>query len=265
MKVAVVQHDIAWGDGPATRRALAPRVAAAAGAGAGLVVLTELFATGFAVAAEQVAAMAEDEGGPTSAWLREQAARHGVWVCGSVAERAAGDEAGKPRNVFVLAGPGGEAHRYAKIHPFGYGGETETFGAGDEVVTVAVGDLRITPFVCYDLRFADAFWAVAERTDAYVVVANWPASRRAHWRGLLRARAIENQAWVVGANRVGEGGRLGYAGDSAVVDPFGETVAEAGSGEAVLTADVDPARVAAVREKFRFLPDRRPFRVAPTR
>jgi predicted amidohydrolase len=149
-------------------------------------------------------------------------------------------------------------HRYRKIHPFSYSGEHERYDAGDQLTTVDVDGVRCSLFVCYDLRFADEFWAVADRTDCYLVPANWPAARREHWRTLLRARAIENQAYVVGVNRVGEGGGLAYAGDSAIIGPFGEELADgADAGEAVLLADVDPAHVAEVRARYPFLSDRR--------
>ncbi len=153
--------------------------------------------------------------------------------------------------------PTGPSHRYRKIHPFTYGGEHEKFAAGDTRVTVDVDGVRCSLFVCYDLRFADEFWPLAPGTDCYVVVANWPAARRDHWRTLVRARAIENQAFVVAVNRVGRGGKLDYAGDSAVIGPFGEVDAEAeGAVETVLLADVDPARVAATRARYPFLQDR---------
>ena len=123
---------------------------------------------------------------------------------------------------------------------------------------MTVEGLRLGLFVCYDLRFADEFWAVAPATDCYVVVANWPAARRHHWRSLLVARAIENQAYVVGVNRVGvDGNGLEHAGDSMIVDPLGEVLASAAGGETVLVADVDPAVVAGVRARFPFLADRR--------
>jgi omega-amidase len=115
----------------------------------------------------------------------------------------------------------------------------------------------VTPFVCYDLRFADEFWAMAEHTDCYVVVANWPSSRRAHWQALLVARAIENQAYVIGVNRVGEGGGLHYSGDSRIIDPLGEILAAGAGGETILLADVDPVVVAETRKRFPFLADRR--------
>ena len=111
--------------------------------------------------------------------------------------------------------------------------------------------------MCYDLRFADEFWGLAPDTDCYVLVANWPAPRRDHWRALLKARAIENQAYVVGVNRVGHGGKLDYAGDSAVVQPFGETHEADGPTEQTLVRDVDPAVVAETRARYPFLTDRR--------
>jgi predicted amidohydrolase len=125
-------------------------------------------------------------------------------------------------------------------------------------VTVIIGGLRITPFVCYDLRFADVFWAAAAETDVYLVTANWPAARREHRTTLLRARAIENQAYVVGCNRVGTAGDgTAHAGDSRIVDPMGEVLASASGTETLVIADVDAAEVAATRDRLRFLADRR--------
>ena len=149
-------------------------------------------------------------------------------------------------------------HRYRKIHPFSYSGEHERYQAGDVFLSLDVDGVRCSFFVCYDLRFADEFWQLAPGTDCYVVPANWPAARREHWRALLLARAIENQAYVVGVNRVGRGGRLDYAGDSMIVGPFGELLADgAHAGESVLVADVDPAHVTSVCAEFPFLADRR--------
>jgi predicted amidohydrolase len=122
---------------------------------------------------------------------------------------------------------------------------------------VTVEGVRLTLFVCYDLRFADEFWETARDTDAYLVAANWPERRRRHWTTLLAARAIENQAYVVGVNRVGEGNGLVYAGDSRIVDPWGEVLAAAAGQETMLVADIDPAVVRKARETFPTFPDRR--------
>lgn len=251
MKVAAVQHDITWEDAEATRKRLVPMIAQAATAGARLVALTEMYATGFSMRPERIA---EDEGGPNEQFLIDQAREHDCWLVGSIAQRSA---AGKARNVAVLAGPDGSVHRYAKIHPFSYAGEDEHYEAGSRFVTVDVEGVRTSLFVCYDLRFADEFWALAGETDLYVVVANWPEPRREHWRMLLRARAIENQAYVLGVNRVGAAKDLNHVGDSAVIDPLGRVLAEASLGEAVLVADVLPEQVREVRATLPFLRDRR--------
>jgi predicted amidohydrolase len=252
VKVAAVQHDVVWEDRDATLARLEPQLRAAAGTGARLVVLTEMFPVGFSTEPER---MAEPEDGPTTEFLRTQAADLDVWLTGSVPTHPAGG--GRPVNRLLLAGPGGELRQYDKIHPFSYSGEHEHYAAGTERVTFDVEGVRVTPFVCYDLRFADEFWAMAQGTDCYVVVANWPSSRRAHWQALLVARAIENQAYVVGVNRVGEGGGLHYSGDSRIVDPLGEILAAGAGGETILLADVDPVVVAETRKRFPFLADRR--------
>lgn len=255
MRIAAIQHDIAWCDREATFTRVAPLIEAAVVAGARLVLLPEMFSTGFAVG-EQIA---EPEGGPSATFLCDQARRHGVWVGGSCPELPSPVDADpRPYNSFVLAAPDGSVHRYRKIHPFTFAGEERHFRGGDQWVTVDVEGLRVSLFVCYDLRFANEFWALAPTTDVYLVPASWPETRRHHWRSLLTARAIENQAYVVGCNRVGSGGGLDYAGDSVVVDPLGEVLASAAHTESVLIADVSAQRVAEVRDRFRFLPDRRP-------
>lgn len=256
MRIAAIQHDIVWSDRSANFARLAPQVAAAAAGGAQLILLTETFSTGFAV---DDPSLGEPEGGPSSQFLQEMAARHGAWVCGSCPEVPADSDPAdtRPANSFVLAGPDGTVHRYHKIHPFTFAGEHHHFRAGTRFVQVEIEGVRVSPFVCYDLRFADEFWALAPTTDVYLVPANWPEGRRLHWMTLLQARAIENQAYVVGCNRVGEGGGLRYSGDSRIVDPLGELLATGSQGETILFADVQPFVVADVRDRFRFLPDRR--------
>ena len=253
MRIAALQHDIVWEDAAATCARLVPMIAEAVADGAGLIVLTEMFAPGFSLAADRIS---EPPGGPTEQFLVDRAASNGVWIGGSLPTRDRDDA--HPVNRFLLVGPDGTRHHYDKLHPFTFADEHEHYRAGDEPVTVDIGGLRVSLFVCYDLRFANAFWERATGTDVYLVVANWPASRRYHWRTLLRARAIENQAYVVGVNRVGESEGLTYVGDSVIVDPSGEVLAEGvDDTEGVVIADVDPGRVAEVREAFRFLPDRR--------
>lgn len=251
MRIAAVQHDIVWEDREATCDHLAGLVAQAAAAGAELVVLTEMFATGFSMATHRTA---EGEDGPTVRWLQAQAARHDVVLLGSVALT---DGPQLPTNSLLVVDPDGLRARYDKLHPFSYAGEHERFRAGHEAVSVELGGLRIGLSVCYDLRFAPLYWGRTPPVDVEVVVANWPAARRHHWRTLLDARAIENQTYVVGVNRVGDGGGLAYAGDSRIVDPLGEVLAAAAGQETVLVADLDAAVVQEVRARLPFRRDRR--------
>lgn len=251
MKVAAIQHDINWEDAAATRDHVTPMIAKAVADDARLIVLPEMFATGFSMRPERIA---EDEGGPTEQFLLDRAAEHDTTLIASIAQRGAD---GRFRNNAVIAGPDGLRGRYPKIHPFSYAGEHERYAAGDSYVTVEVDGLRVSVFICYDLRFADEFWVRALDTDVYVVPANWPAPRHEHWRALLVARAIENQAYVIGVNRVGTAKNLRYDGGSTVIDPLGVRLVEGGPDNVVVTAEVTSDVVTQVRADFPFLSDRR--------
>jgi omega-amidase len=251
VKVALLQLDIAWEDVARSHARAASLLERAAQEGARLAVLPEMFSTGFSMHPERVA---QPPGGPSETFLREQARALGLWILASIPEK----EDGRPRNVALLVSPAGQVMRYAKIHPFSFAGEDRVYAGGDEVVTAAVEGVRLTPFVCYDLRFPEPFRLAADGTDLYAVVANWPERRQAHWRALLQARAIENLAFVVGVNRAGEGDGVRYAGGSVAFSPWGEVLAEAGAAEEVLFCDVDPAAAAKARETFPALRDRRP-------
>ena len=252
MRVALLQTEIAWEDVAENHRRAARLLGEAKVVGATLAVLPEMFSTGFSMDASRIA---QPPGGQSEQFLREEASRLGLWILASVPEQASP----APHNMAMLVSPEGAVVRYAKIHPFSYAGEDQVYAAGDRVVTAEVAGVRVTPLVCYDLRFPEPFRVAAEETDLFAVVANWPDQRHEHWRTLLRARAIENQAYVVGVNRAGESGGLSYAGDSAAIAPLGETLVEAGPGEKVVFADVDPEVVARLRARFPALKDRRPL------
>ena len=213
MKVAGVQHDIVWEDRPATFARLEPQVAAGRRrrrpAGRADRDVPRRVLDG---------ARADRRARRTARAPSSSAPRPRAPACGCAARcPSAREDGGRPVNRFVLAGPAGELAALRQAPPVHLlPASTSTTRAGTKPASPStVEGVRVTPFVCYDLRFADQFWAEAAGTDCYVVVANWPAARRAHWQALLVARAIENQAYVVGVNRVGEGGGLAYAGDSA--------------------------------------------------
>ena len=249
IRVAAVQHDIVWeerGDNLARLDAELGRL------DVDLIVLPEMFAVGFTMNTE---AVAEPYDGKTTQWLVAQAEKHLAFVGGSIPMVLPGDE--RPANVFTLVSPWGEIHRYAKRHPFSFAGESDHYRPGGPRVTIDVKGVRVTPFICYDLRFANAFWPVAKETDLYLVVASWPSPRREHWKTLLRARAIENQAYVIGVNRVGTGDGLDYVGDSCVIDPMGEVLQAVAHVETTLITSIDESEVERVRSAFPFMLDRR--------
>ncbi len=251
MKVGLIQFDIAWEDAEENHRRVSKRLEEAARLGARLAILPEMFCTGFSMDAARIA---QPPGGPTETFLKQRARALRLWVIGSIAEAGAP----APRNTALIVSPDGDVARYSKIHPFTYAGEDRHYAPGERIVTVEIDGVRVTPFICYDLRFPEPFRVAAAGTDLFVVVANWPESRREHWRTLLRARAIENQAFVAGVNRVGDGGKLHYAGDSALIDPLGDAIAEAGDREAVLVGEIEVERVRRGREHFPVLADVRP-------
>ena len=251
MEIALLQQDIAWENVSENHRRAARLLEGAATAGARLALLPEMFSTGFSMDAGR---LAQAPGGESETFLEAQAKALDLWIVASIPQ--AGTP--RPRNMALVVSPGGTAARYAKIHPFSYAGEHKHYEAGNQVVTVSIDGVRVTPLVCYDLRFPEPFRVAAAETDLFVVVANWPELRREHWRTLLRARAIENQAYVAGVNRVGDGDNLHYTGDSAVIAPLGETLIEGNDSEGVFLATVSPEAVARLRSRFPALDDRRP-------
>jgi predicted amidohydrolase len=145
---------------------------------------------------------------------------------------------------------------YRKRHLFTFGGEKKCYSAGSEAAIIDINGARFGLAICYDLRFPYHFWENAKNCDGYIIIANWPEGRREHWLALLRARAIENQAFVLGVNRIGQDSGLAYSGDSSIFSPFGERLLDCGSGEGIFKCEIDPGETRVIREKFRFLEDR---------
>ncbi|GAA2427141.1 carbon-nitrogen family hydrolase [Streptomyces glaucus] len=225
-------------------------------AGADLVVLPELWTTG-AFAYEEFGPAAEPLQGPTYEVMAKAASDAGVWLhAGSIPER---DPDGTLYNTSLVFSPSGEpAAAYRKIHRFGFDkGEAVLMGAGEELVTVRLPSTTLGVATCYDLRFPELFRGLVDAgAETLVVAAGWPERRRAHWTLLARARAVENQAFVLACGTSGTHAGIPQAGHSMVVDPWGEVLAEAGAGEEVLTVEFDPGKVATTREQFPALKDR---------
>jgi len=213
-------------------------------AGADLVVLPEMFTTGFTMESE---AQAESEQGPTTTWMLDQAKKLNAVVTGSLIIRAAD---GSHRNRLLWARPDGEVLHYDKRHLFRMAGEHKHYTPGERQVQFELKGWRVRPLICYDLRFP--VWSRdAQDTDLLLYTANWPGARRLHWNRLLPARAIENLCYVAAVNRVGVDGKgFAYTGDSHVFDFQGESLLSAGEADGVFHVSLKAADLAAYRTRF---------------
>lgn len=255
MKIACAQMDIVWENQQANMSRLSTMLNGPILSPGTLLVLPEMALTGFSMAVERTA---EDVSHRSVSFYRQIAVQHQVTVIGGVTERSVSLRH-HGRNEAVVTNPAGtEIARYCKTHPFSFGGESDHFESGSRLVLFSWGGLTVCPLICYDLRFPEIFRsAVDHGAEMFVVIANWPTRRVEHWTTLLRARAIENQAFVVGVNRSGSDPTNEYPGQSMVVDPMGRIVAEAGPGETLLTSEIDPTAVKTWRAQFPALKDRR--------
>ncbi|MFJ8624299.1 carbon-nitrogen family hydrolase [Kitasatospora sp. NPDC093550] len=255
MRASLIQLAVSDAEPPAERRARAAALVRAQ-QGADLVVLPELWPLG-GFAYDLWSDGAETLDGPTSDAMAAAARAAGVWLhAGSIVER---DPDGPIYNTSMLFSPDGElVHTYRKIHRFGFdSGEAVVMGAGQEIVTAPTDFATLGLATCYDLRFPELFRALLDAgAQLLVVPAAWPARRREHWTLLARARAVEEQAFVLACNTAGTHAGVEQAGHSVVVDPWGRVLAEAGTEEQVLTVEFDPAEVAKAREEFPVLRDR---------
>ncbi len=254
MNVTGVQLDTVWEDKEANHAKLAALLAADPPERGTLVVLPEMWATGFSM---NVAEITETSAVETEAFLATQAAEYQIGLLGGVVTTGA-DGAG--RNEAVFFGLDGEkTARYTKMHPFSFGLETRHYGRGSDVVLFDWQGFRVAPLICYDLRFPEVFRRAARLgAEVFCVIANWPQARVDHWITLLKARAIENQAYVVGVNRCGNDPHLHYPGRSLIFGPRGEALADGGVEEGSLSARLDREALRAYRREFPALDDIHP-------
>ncbi|MBK7939051.1 MAG: amidohydrolase [Lewinellaceae bacterium] len=257
MRLTIVQSALAWESAGANRAMFAQKLAPLRGQ-TDLVVLPEMFTTGFSMNAS---ALAEPSDGPTTRWLHEQAATLGAAVTGSFICA----ENGRYFNRLVFMRPDGGFEYYDKRHLFALAGEHEQYSAGNKQLVVDWQGWRIRPLVCYDLRFP--VWSRNRNIpgagetprptyDLLLYVANWPARRSHHWRALLMARAIENQSFVAGVNIVGKDGNdFEYGGDSAVIDFSGQQIVGISGKEGLFTTELSLEDMEQYRRQLPFLTD----------
>jgi omega-amidase len=244
LRVTLVQQPLAWQDTAANLAHLDALLAPLEG-NTDLIVLPEMFTTGFSMEVER---HAEPAGGPTSDWLIRKSRELRSAITGSVMTK----DGSHYYNRMFWAEPGSELRHYDKRHLFRMASEHQSFTPGQAALVAEWRSFRVCPQVCYDLRFPVFSRRRPElEYDVLVYSANWPSPRRRAWQTLLRARAIENIAYVVGVNRVGtDGAGLSYAGDSVAHDFLGESLVELGSEPSVVTTELDLAALRAFRQRF---------------
>jgi omega-amidase len=247
----LVQMNSVWEDKPASLAKARQLIAETKPAPGSLIVLAEMFATGFSI---ETNITAEPEQGSTEQFLIEMARVHRCAVIGGLVTQ---DAKGDCRNQSLFITPEGQIlGRYSKNQPFSLGGESTAHTAGKGVTVIEWQGVKIAPLICYDLRFPElAREAVKAGAELLVYIAAWPIKRVQHWITMLQARAIENLAFVVGVNQCGTDPSFTYPGRSLVVDPHGVIIADAGDHEHVLRAEIDPAILRTWRSQFPALRD----------
>ncbi|GAB3935420.1 amidohydrolase [Mucilaginibacter myungsuensis] len=220
-----------------------------------LIILPEMFNTSFSMEAER---LAETMQGKTMQWMRDISLKYKCAVTGSLIIK----EDDKYYNRLIWMGADGNYHHYDKHHLFAMGKEHETYSPGKERLIVELNGWKICPVVCYDLRFPVWLRNVGEVYDLLIIVANWPEKRALHWRTLIPARAVENQAYVIGVNRVGhDGNEVYHSGDSTCITPNGDVVYYKRDEEDVYTFTITPDELKRVRRAMPFLRDADEFEI----
>jgi predicted amidohydrolase len=253
MKIALIQEDIVWQNPEANHLLFETRCNALAGQ-VDLILLPEMFSTGFSMQASE---LAETMDGPSIHALARWAKNTGAIISASLII----EEQGLYYNRLIWMRPDGSFSHYDKRHLFGMARENEAYTAGNQKLITEVAGLKCCPQICYDLRFP-VWLRNTERYDVLYFLANWPATRIEHWKTLLKARAIENQCYVIGVNRCGsDGNGLVYSGDSMAFDPLGQEIAHISAGPGQAIVDVDPLHIQQVRERLPFLDDQDAFQL----
>lgn len=243
LKVTLIQSELFWEDIASNLTGFDNKINAIE-EDTHLIVLPEMFSTGFTMNA---AALAQDMKGSAVKWIKEKSTEKNVDIVGSIIA----DDGGKFFNRLLWAKPNGEIFTYDKKHLFRMAGEEKIYSAGTKNITVELNGWRIRPFICYDLRFPVWTRNMKNRFDAAIFIANWPERRSAHWKALLQARAIENQCYMIGVNRVGtDGNGLSYSGDSSIIDPWGNIIFQKSNQTCIHTSELSYDVLKTSREDF---------------
>ena len=250
MKIGLTQMDIVWENKAKNMVTVTKLLEQAQASGVELIVFPEMTLTGFTM--NTSFAGEEMLFSETLQFFKDCSRKYEMAIAFGFVE----DFGEEYYNKLMIVSKGRILYDYDKIHPFSYGEEGRHYIGGHEVKTVDIKEVAVSGFVCYDLRFPEIFQAVSDQSDLMVVIADWPASRRDHWLTLLKARAIENQAYVAGVNCVGDIDGLSYCGDSSVFDPLGQMIGTLYGQEGIVVCDIGED-AGPLRHKFQMKKDRR--------
>ena len=248
MKIALVQYNLVWEDKESNKKQILSMIKDIDGAE--LIVFPEMTLTGFTMKSEE---MSETIHGESFRFFSSIAKEKSTNIFSGIIER----RNNRIYNSLIHIKPDGNLVKlYRKVHPFSYSSENEHYDAGSKPAITKIRKWKIGLTICYDLRFPELFRKYGKkRTHLIVTIANWPDTRIEHWRTLLKARAIENQCYVAGVNRVGMDPKLNYTGFSSMFDPMGREIVSIEKDEKVIVVEIDKNYVNEVREKFPFLDD----------
>jgi omega-amidase len=249
MRLALAQLDIAFEDKLLNKETAIQFIKHATSEKVDIILFPEMTLTGFSMNTSLIG----ESHNETLEFFKEISSKFNIVIGFGYVEGSSNS-----KNKYSIVAPDqGELVNYSKIHLFSFASETEFYESGNELNFLSVFDFTICPLICYDLRFPEIFQIASKTANLITVAANWPIERREHWITLLRARAIENQCFIAGINRVGEGNGLSYSGDSMIIDPLGNIISNLYMEEGLVIADISPNDVTTVRESFRLKDDRK--------
>ena len=252
MIVSLIQSDIIWEDKNSNLKKYQEQIDKIESTE--LIILPEMFTTGFSMNPKNIS---EKMDGETIQWMKDNASKMNSAICGSIII----EEDDKYFNRFIWVNPDNSIYHYDKRHLFSYAGENKNYTPGDSKIIIQYKGWKICPLICYDLRFP--VWSRnSEEYDLLIYVANWPAKRKLAWRSLLVARAIENQCYVIGVNRVGidNSGNL-HSGETSIINALGEQLYIKSHSEDLYTNDISKLELEKVRKQLPFLNDKDNFKI----
>lgn len=251
INVTLIQSDIIWEDRISNLKKYQEKINQIESTD--LIILPEMFTTGFSMSPKSIS---ENMNGETIQWMKQNAHKMNSAICGSIII----EEDSKYFNRFIWINPDGSIHHYDKRHLFSFAGENENYTPGNEKIIIEYKGWKICPLICYDLRFP--VWSRnSEDYDLLIYVANWPDKRKSAWKSLLTARAIENQCYVIGVNRVGEDSKNYYSGDSSLINALGETLYTNSHIEEIYSNTISKYDLNKIRTQLPFLNDKDNFKI----